>query len=213
MNHLWYRARILQVALSVSTVLGGCRASLPCHVHWGTTLWRTWMSSSLTLTSWPLTWTSYSQSSWSWPLMAFGMHLATRKPFVLSGSAWMSHTLVPRALCCNHSTAAAPTTSRSWWWSLRTALGANLESDLTEQIHGLGCLFNYACLQKLDCNIRGKKMFPQLWCTYCACANMHHQIFLFVPNGHSLNLRISLIMPHTVKTTYPDLPYTKQYYL
>lgn len=141
---------IHQVASSVLMVLGVCKASLPCRAHSVTTLWRTWMWSSQTQISWPLTWTSYSRSSWSLPPTACGTRSATRRPCALCANAWMSRTLVLRASCCSRSTAAAPTTSLSWWSSSRAALGQKLESSFTQPINSLDCLSINAYCQRID---------------------------------------------------------------
>lgn len=108
---------LIQGASSVSTARGECRASWPCRARWATTRWRTSMWWCQTLMWWPLTLTNYSLSSWSWPQMACGTRSATRRPCVSSVNASTSRTSEPRASCYSHSTAAAPITSLSWWWS------------------------------------------------------------------------------------------------
>lgn len=108
-----------QAGSSASTARGASRASWPCPVLWAITHWRTSTWSSRIPTSCRLTWTSCSQSSWSWRRMACGIPLATRRRFASSESDWTSHISAPRALSSSPSIVVAPTTSPSWWSSLK----------------------------------------------------------------------------------------------
>ena len=108
-----------QAGSSASMARGVSRASWPCPVLWAITPWRTSTWSSPIPTSCRLTWISCSQSSWSWRRMACGIPSATRRRFASSESDWTSHISAPRASSSSPSIAVAPTTSPSWWSSLK----------------------------------------------------------------------------------------------